>query len=82
MAAATANAKAYPPQPLRPARANWLGRLLGVDGGHAASAPAVVAQRLPSDICIEVRRGESTVTVLWPAQSANECAAWLREYLQ
>ena len=25
---------------------------------------------------------DATVTVLWPEKSANECAAWLREYLR
>lgn len=56
------------------ARGSWLARLLGV-------AP-VGPTRQPGDIAIEVRRGDAIVTVLWPEKSANECAAWLREYLR
>ncbi|MBL8377636.1 MAG: 4-hydroxybenzoyl-CoA reductase [Burkholderiales bacterium] len=54
-------------------RAGWLARLLGL-------VPAGLS-RQPGDIAIEVRRGDATVTVLWPQASAPECAAWLREYL-
>ncbi len=56
------------------ARPGWLARLLGL-------APAGLT-RQPGDIAIEVRRGDATVTVLWPEKSANECAAWLRAYLR
>ena len=43
-------------------------------------APAVAAS---PEIRVEVRRpGALTVTVNWPVQSAGECAAWLREWLQ
>lgn len=34
------------------------------------------------DIRIEVRRGAATVSVSWPAQAADACAAWLREWLR
>lgn len=56
------------------ARAGWLARLLGL-------APAGLS-RQPGDIAVEVRRGDAIVTVLWPENSAHECAAWLREYLR
>ncbi|MBL8382122.1 MAG: SRPBCC family protein [Burkholderiales bacterium] len=56
------------------ARAGWLARLFG-------TAPAGLV-RQPGDIAIEVRRGDATITVLWPEKSAPECAAWLREYLR
>jgi uncharacterized protein len=59
-----------------PVRAGWWRRLFA----PAAAGPG--AQRLPNDICIEVRRGDATVTVLWPAQDGAECAAWLRDYLK
>jgi transposase len=42
-----------------------------------ASAPGTL-----SDIRIELRRGATTVNVCWPAQSAGECATWLREWLR
>jgi transposase len=35
-----------------------------------------------SDIRIELRRGAMTVTITWPAQAADDCAAWLREWLR
>jgi carbon monoxide dehydrogenase subunit G len=56
------------------ARAGWLARVLGVN-------PAGL-ERQPGDIAIEVRRGDATITVLWPEQSAAECAVWLKEYLR
>lgn len=56
------------------ARAGWLARLFG-------AAPAGLT-RQPGDIAIEVRRGDATVTILWPEKSANECATWLTEYLR
>ncbi|MDM0117625.1 transposase [Variovorax sp. J22R133] len=42
--------------------------------------PAPVAPA--SDICMEVRRGSTTVVVTWPAALATECGAWLRELLR
>ncbi len=30
------------------------------------------------DIRVEVRRGDTTVTVHWPVQASQDCAAWLR----
>lgn len=35
-----------------------------------------------ADIRIELRRGGATVTVAWPVQAAEHCAAWLREWLR
>lgn len=34
------------------------------------------------DIRIEVRRGNTTVKIEWPGQVANDCAAWLRDWLR
>lgn len=45
-----------------------------------ASAPTPPAQA--PDIRIELRRGPTTVTVAWPASTASECAAWMRELLR
>lgn len=33
-------------------------------------------------IQLELRRGNSTVTVTWPIELAGECGAWLREWLR
>lgn len=53
-----------------------------------AAAPTFVPVSLPpdapapaADIRIELRRGPTTVAVMWPATAAAECAAWLRELL-
>ena len=35
-----------------------------------------------ADIRIELRRGATAASILWPAQSAGDCAAWLREWLR
>ena len=32
------------------------------------------------DIRVELRRGATSVSIAWPDQAANECAAWLREW--
>jgi carbon monoxide dehydrogenase subunit G len=34
-----------------------------------------------ADIRVEVRRGDTTITVHWPVQAAPDCAAWLRTLL-
>lgn len=77
-AAAEAPALAAPAQPLTapvvpatPARAapapGFWARLLG-------GSPAPAGQ----DIRVEVRRGDTTITVHWPVQASQDCAAWLR----
>jgi carbon monoxide dehydrogenase subunit G len=68
------------PRPPLPQRPGWFARMFGTPQVPREGA-AVLLQRRPDDICIEVRRGDATVTVLWPAQNAAECATWLREYL-
>jgi transposase len=34
------------------------------------------------DIRIEIRRGPVAVNLIWPAASAAQCAAWMRELLK
>lgn len=52
------------------------------------TAPAFVALALPAptptagDICIEVKRGATSLNIAWPASAAEGCAAWLRELLR
>jgi transposase len=43
--------------------------------------PLVPGPAPAADIRVELRRGATTVTIVWPAQAAGECAAWLREWL-
>ena len=51
-------------------------------------APTFVPLALPTSsaaseaIQIELRRGETTVSVSWPVSAAGECAAWLKEWLR
>lgn len=60
-----------PALPVAPARvtqgSGFWARLLG---GHSAATG--------QDIRVEVRRGDTTITVHWPVQASQECAAWLR----
>ena len=41
----------------------------------------VVAAATP-EIRMELRRGTSSVTVMWPSELAGDCGAWLREWLR
>ena len=41
------------------------------------AAPAAAA-----DIRIELRRGATTMSVIWPVAAAPDCAAWMRELLR
>ena len=34
------------------------------------------------EIRMELRRGTSSVTVMWPGELASDCGAWLREWLR
>jgi len=48
----------------------------------ATPAPGFWARLLGSgsgqEIRVEVRRGDTTITVQWPVQASQDCAAWLR----
>jgi transposase len=64
-------------------------RRLAGGGIEPSAAPAFVPVSLPAavagpaaDIRIEVRRGATTIAVMWPAAVAGECAAWMRELLK
>jgi transposase len=57
---------------------------------HTDAKPAFVQMPLPApaapavlgDIRIEVQRGALRVAVSWPASTAGQCTAWLRELLR
>jgi len=34
------------------------------------------------DIRIEIKRGATTLNLSWPSAAANDCGAWLREWLR
>lgn len=70
-AAAPAQPVALPParsEPVPPAAASGqrLGFWARLRGGSG------------QDIRVEVRRGDTTITVHWPVQASQDCAAWLR----
>lgn len=49
----------------------------------SAPAPGDAAVVAPcTDIRVDVRRGNSVITVSWPTAEATTCAAWLRDWLQ
>jgi transposase-like protein len=53
----------------------------------AMPAPTFVPLALPaptveSEIRIKLQRGGTTVTLVWPAGAARECAAWLSDWLR
>ena len=52
-----------------------------LESSTEVAAPAVVTQATP-EIRMELRRGAATETVTWPSQLADECGAWLREWLR
>jgi transposase len=48
-----------------------------------APVPLHAAPASPcTDIRVDVRRGDSVITVSWPTEHAATCAAWLRDWLQ
>ena len=64
-------------------------RRLAGGGIEPSTGPAFIPVSLPAapaaaqaDIRIELRRGATTVAVMWPAAAAAECAAWMRELLK
>lgn len=43
---------------------------------------ALPAPTVDGDIRIELQRGGTTITLVWPAAAARECAAWLSDWLR
>lgn|SRR5258706_5322027 len=37
---------------------------------------------VPADIRMELRRGATSMTIIWPAAAAADCAVWMRELLR
>jgi transposase len=63
---------------------------VAVTASNPTTAPSFVPVSLPSpatptplpDIRIELQRGATTVTVIWPTSAAGDCAALMRELLR
>lgn len=45
-------------------------------------SPSPTPALAPADIRVEVKRGATTVMVIWPTSAAGACAAWLRELVR
>ena len=43
---------------------------------------ALPAPTVAGEIRIELQRAGTTVKIVWPASSAGDCAAWLRDWLR
>ena len=44
--------------------------------------PAILEADSPPDIRVELRRGASSATIIWPMAGAAQCGEWLREWLR
>ena len=53
---------------------------LSTEPEPAPTKPVAVAAK--PEIRMELRRGTSSVTVMWPSELAGDCGAWLREWLR
>jgi transposase len=53
---------------------------LSTEREPVTTKPDVVAAT--PEIRMELRRGTSSVTVMWPSELAGDCGAWLREWLR
>ena len=53
---------------------------LSIEPEPVATKPVAVAAT--AEIRMELRRGTSSVTVMWPSELAGDCGAWLREWLR
>lgn len=52
-------------------KGNWWTRLMAGRGASSSASSSVIH--------IELRRGDTTLVVDWPAEQAQACAAWLRD---
>lgn len=63
--------------------ANQVRRWMHVRGVEPPSRRLLIDTAPASgDIRIELRRAFAVIKIEWPAQSSNDCAAWLRDWLR
>ena len=48
----------------------------------APATPTPSQEISPPEIRVEVRRGASSATIIWPLAGATQCGEWLREWLR
>ena len=68
-----------PTQHLETSHVGFWKRILG---STSRTLPSAHHQRLPTDIYVELQRGNSALKILWPASAADECAKWLKDELK
>ena len=49
---------------------------------HERAVTVAPERNRDDNIRVELRRGATTMTVVWPMSAAADCAAWLRELLR
>jgi len=67
--------------PVRPPASSRAGQVAGEFIALALPSREPVPAA-PADIRIELRRGATSVAVSWPLAAADQCAAWLRQWLR
>lgn len=62
---------------VEPVKGGWWQRTFG-----SGKKEGLEGMRRSTDIYIEVTSGDKVVRVLWPADAAPDCTAWLKDYLK
>lgn len=63
----------------KPGRSKWWSRLVGVGKAQGDNLRDL---RLPSDIYLEMHRGDDVIKILWPAEASQEAARLLKEIIR
>ena len=66
---------------IEPPELSCLPLRMGASEPMGGFVPVQLPRSLDAPIRLELRKGGAVVTVEWPASSAAECGAWLREWL-
>ena len=64
------------------ARAGHLAVATKMSGFLPLPLGAISKPIVPTDIRVELRRGDTTISIVWPTSAAAEFAAWTRELLR
>jgi transposase len=64
------------------ARAGHLAMSTKMGGFLALPLGAISKPTVPTDIRVELRRGDTTISIAWPTSAGAEFAAWTRELLR
>ena len=75
LAAEQALPRVQPDMAIPATNSNWLSRFFSPNAARSTQCHR-------QDILVEVRKPGHVVTIRWPAQQADECGRWLRDYLK